>query len=122
MDTLTEFLLDCFAEDEAVAKAASTGPWKVNDETYAETIYAADGYTTVVAGGKWGGEASVFDDTADAIHIALHDPARVLAECEAKRLILALSEHGCGDDYERVQRALALPYADRPGYQQKWKP
>jgi hypothetical protein len=71
---------------------------------------------------------------------------RVLAECEAKRRIIAL--HGydeslydnkdedepryclaCGDsDYEvgpypcDTVRLLALPYADRPGYQEEWRP
>lgn len=64
------------------AGAATPGPWKVDDETYAETIYAADGFTAVVAGGRWGGEASVFNETADAAFIALLGPpvARALAE------------------------------------------
>jgi hypothetical protein len=86
--TITEFLLARVAEDEASAKAASPGPWKVDSEDYAETIYAGDGYNSVVSGGRWGGEASCFDKTEDALHIARHDPARVLRQCEAIRRIV----------------------------------
>lgn len=55
------------------AAKASPGPWTVDSETYAETIHDRD-HNSVVAGGRWGGEASVFSETADAIHIALWDP------------------------------------------------
>lgn len=45
---------------------------------------------------------------------------RVLAECDAKRKILA------GVDGRppslSVVRLLALPYADHPDYRQEWKP
>jgi uncharacterized protein DUF6221 len=87
MTDLVEFLTARLDEDEQVARAATKGPWSVNDESYAETIYSADG-AAVVAGGRWGGEASVFESTDDAIHIARHDPARVLREVEAKRTLL----------------------------------
>lgn len=56
------------------AAAATPGPWAVDDPAYVETIYAEDG-TSVVAGGRWGGEASVFNDSADARWIALMSPA-----------------------------------------------
>lgn len=139
MDDLMQWLGAQLDEDERVAKAANAGPWSVNDETYAETIYAADG-TDVVAGGRWGGEASVFNDTEDALHIVRHDPARVLREVEAKRRILAevVPEMNRMDDqletefgtpsnpepYEsgKLLRLLALPYADRPGYRDEWRP
>ena len=88
VDELVAWLRAQFDEDERVAKAAEDGPWHVDHEHYAEAIYSAGG-VSVVAGGRWGDEASVFNDTADAIHIALHDPARVLREVEAKRAILA---------------------------------
>jgi len=117
--TLTEFLMARIAEDEAVAKAATPGPWKVDNETYAETIYAADGFTAVVAGGRWGGEAPVFDSTADAVHIVRHNPARVLAECEAKRRILTYAEHN--DDVYLLGSYLALPYADHESFQAEWR-
>lgn len=74
-------------------------------------------------------------------------PARVLAECEAKRQIIELHgddvEHYCptGDDLSvyfnylsgwaeaadnpqlcPTLRALALPYADHPDYREEWRP
>lgn len=50
---------------------------------------------------------------------------RVLAECEAKRRIVEHCEpdpltKSPGDEY--VLRLLALPYADRPGYREEWRP
>ena len=62
--TLTEFLLARIAEDEAEARKA--GPMWRNE---------------------WSAE-----DVDVTLHIERHDPARVLAECEAKRRIVA--NHG----------------------------
>lgn len=76
-------------------------------------------------------------------HIACHDPARVLAEIDAKRRILddivpdadgldmqvdgefrvgrrdLAAEPYLGD---ALMQLLALPYADRPGYRSEWRP
>ncbi|MFF0277429.1 DUF6221 family protein [Streptomyces sp. NPDC004330] len=72
-------------------------------------------------------------------HIVRHDPARVLAEVEAKRRIIALCEPplvdvtGLGDAERQympgqgdpwgvdVLRLLALPYASHPGYRDTWR-
>ena len=84
--------------------------------------------------------------TVAAAHIARWDPARVLAEVAAKREIIKVvlwyeakidGEWGCchsedsigegncpgrqPNDIE-VLRLLALPYADRPGYRESWRP
>lgn len=70
--------------------------------------------------------------------------SRVLAECQVKRAIIELHQHaqkrydqerdsgyGDGSDMEwltklealePVARHLALPYADRPGYREEWRP
>lgn len=77
----------------------------------------------------------------DAEHIAEFDPARVLAEVDAKRRIIDQYEQlradvahwrGLGDEdaapvatewaYGEVVKMLALPYADRPGYLEEWRP
>lgn len=84
--TIVEFLLERIAEDEAVAGAASGGGWHVDNDTYAESIHNLHGL--VIGGGRWGGEASVFETTEDAIHIARFDPMRIMAECKAKRAIV----------------------------------
>ena len=75
-------------------------------------------------------------DPSAAGHIVRWDPARVLAEIDAKRRILAECERmllrdrlrpgdywdGCRDALRSTVIALALPYADRPGYREEWRP
>jgi Family of unknown function (DUF6221) len=123
--TLTEFLMARIAEDEAVARAVTPGPWwieKTSSHMDTETWAVADierfrGYTNHV---------SVGEDKPLAEYIARHDPARVLAECEAKReIIKAADEVGRGTGWITTQtflQLLALPYADHPDYQQEWRP
>jgi hypothetical protein len=130
---LVEFLRARLDEDASVARAATPGPWAVDNVEYAESILAAD-RTAVVGGGRWGGEASVFETTEDALHIARHDPERVLAEVETKRRIVFLAERlpeltastdmfdNNRDAWAEVLKRLALPYADHPDYQGAWKP
>jgi hypothetical protein len=59
-------------------------------------------------------------------HIARHDPARVLAEVDAKRRIIVECESLIDDPAVRAMETalclLALPYADHPDYDQTWKP
>jgi hypothetical protein len=59
-------------------------------------------------------------------HIARHDPARILAEVEAKRRIVDryawLCEHGDTGGTAWVLPLLALPYADHPDYRNEWRP
>jgi hypothetical protein len=76
---------------------------------------------------------------AIAIHALRHDAARVLADVEAKRRIIALNDEATTDaqssDYlvagparllgrafEPVLRLLALPYAAHPDYRPEWAP
>lgn len=84
---------------------------------------------------------------ADAAHIARHDPARVLAEVDAKRRLLdeilwyeSMQDGDCGCGHgpdaiaagecklgggpDRITafRILALPYAAHPDYQDAWRP
>jgi hypothetical protein len=147
--TLTEFLLARIAEDEEVARAASPASW-------------TQGVKRAGSPGRWHGiEAySVLVDRSDRVftegaplvadspsvsdveHIARHDPARVLAECEAKRRIVAMGqfsdspesavdfwlEVGEGKTPPQpvgalvdVFRALALPYADHPDFREEWR-
>lgn len=58
-------------------------------------------------------------------------PARLLADCEAKRRILDAAaayspelEHGDNGEWalDMALRALALPYAHLAGYREEWKP
>jgi hypothetical protein len=87
MTDLVERLRAALDRTKQKARAATEGPWKVDNEAYAEAIYAADG-TAVVAGGRWGGEASVFESTEDALHIASWDPNNVLRLIERDRALV----------------------------------
>lgn len=140
---LIAFINARYDEREQAATAATPGPWTVDSTTYAESISTPDG-TYVVAGGRWGDEASVFETTEDAIHIALHNPEAVLADIAAKRRILERHanydypfdpEDGPGS-YSWTGRCdhchepwpcpdlrdLALPFSRHPDYQQEWAP
>jgi hypothetical protein len=137
--TLAAWLLEQIEADEAVARAAiSAGSprWEVRGERVEVAGYV----------GEWDAFSCtiVFDEgspSADqAAHIARHDPARVLAECAAKRRIVDRAEHvreqieslryDEGEDqttlataaYELAHsmRALASVYADAPGWRSEW--
>ncbi|TDD79004.1 DUF6221 family protein [Actinomadura rubrisoli] len=68
-----------------------------------------------------------------ALHIARHDPARVVAEVEVKRRLLDLHTRSngtgvcqaCGESVREggctTLRLLAMPYADHPAYRKTWK-
>jgi hypothetical protein len=76
----------------------------------------------------WGDDAG----TPAERHIARHDPARVLREIEAKRDLLRFAEGihdhhetfttGVASRLEDTLRLFAAAYADRPGYQETWRP
>jgi Family of unknown function (DUF6221) len=66
------------------------------------------------------------DGEVYAEHIARHDPARVLADLEVKRQIVAecaahLIREGCSR-CERTLRLLASLYANHPDYIEEWRP
>jgi hypothetical protein len=133
---LVQWLGEQLDEDERIARAAAPGPWQVDSTIHTESINAGNG-TTVIAGGRWGDEASVFESDEDAAHVVRHDPARVLREIEAKRAIVAryeramenrrahpkdLASAGALLALHGVVGLLALPYADREGYREEWRP
>lgn len=139
MDDLIAFLNARLDDDERLASAASPGPWSENAES--DEVMAVDGITVCDGFALSGNQLR-----ATVAHIARHDPARVLAEVEAKRRIL--DEHRpivdgdrdpawpppghCAEcwspkheDYHpwpcRIVRLLALSYADHEDYREVWK-
>ncbi|MDX2550101.1 DUF6221 family protein [Streptomyces stelliscabiei] len=148
MSGLVEFLRARLDEDEATAEAArrqvaerACPPPQVDE-------WAA-------RAGHWGVVPWLYSGRAEADlaqwgrveiatlamdYIARHDPARVLAEVEAKRRILddvvptmqsdelrIAGEWGVGSDPVReasddLLSLLALPYVDHPDYREEWKP
>jgi hypothetical protein len=97
MTDLAEFLLARIAEDEAVAREAV----------------------------RWSEGASQWGDSGepDWEHIARHDPARVLAECDAKRRIVQmLEDDDPGEWGDGALRHLASVCADHPDCRDEWRP
>lgn len=138
--TLTDFLLARIAEDEVGAREASPSPWSypgiesvsggmIYDKTRTiGSVYyeQPDDHDGSIVRHMLAPEAD-----ANGAHIARHDPARVLAECEAKRRIVeqASEDHAEGGGItsaeialQHILCALALPYADHPDYREEWKP
>ena len=124
MNDLTAFLNARLDEDEAAAKAAWGVEW--------DWRYVAQ---------PFGERPSI----AHTVHIARHDPARVLREVEAKRAILdrhmphqpafgGLACDWCSEDVDdRPQiakerwpcpdvRSIATVWSDHPDYRPEWKP
>ncbi|MGW2223815.1 DUF6221 family protein [Streptomyces formicae] len=93
-----------------------------------------------------GGDQFYAGDRTVANHIVAHDPTRVLREIDAKRRILVEHTPGrpkgrpnmerhclvcttaqvwdaaAGESNCLTSRLLALPYANRPGYREEWRP
>lgn len=134
--------------DERVATDAENNEdarrWSASDDPWSGRVLDGNGDIVVYDEGS--------PSFQEATHIARHDPARVLAEVEAKRRIMAIHNRradafpalaggpfdnccdGCGfegpcedpvtEDINDcpILRLLALPYADRPGYREEWRP
>jgi uncharacterized protein DUF6221 len=158
MDDLSTWLLEQIAEDDRLAKAATPGPWQWDGDAVDQVAQSPD-YIARYRYIGWDGDDREGVLAVNGEHIAAWDPARVLAECEAKRRVLQRHQpveqwHGHGQ-YRRLYRIecstclegsppddpndpgcyhgnlewpcpeirdAASPYADRPGYQEEWKP
>lgn len=83
MTGLREFLLACVAEDEEAARAAAIGPWRVDYEE--DDLQVLAGNNEVL----FDNEGALPPGPEDWRHIVRWNPARVLAECGAKRRIIA---------------------------------
>lgn len=132
MDDLVQWLGGQLGVDAARAVAACEGGkglWREEDpERYPGRIVDERGELVVYDSGA--------PSEGQGAHIAEHDPARVLREIDAKRQMLSTIVEGVaafdgmdpmttvidadvGDD---LLKLLALPYADRPGYREEWRP
>lgn len=122
MDELTRWLGQQLDEDERIARAlvddkrpGRADPWEFCDDG---SIRDTGRHRSLRVKFTWAPEAK---------HIIRHDPARVLREIDAKRRVLREYER-CGpktQGYPGLRyavRCLALPYADRPGYKESWRP
>lgn len=151
--TLTDFLLARIAEDEAAARAATPGPWRWDNDEFFDAPKGSCQHGTdwrdhgpdlisTAPGARveddeddtcWVISATGYDASSvnilrgDAEHIASWNPARVLAECEAKRRIVQEwdeahpADGGLMYGLETAIRALAAVYADHPDYRDDYR-
>ena|SRR5689334_22914561 len=117
---LVEWLREQIDHDARVAAAAAPGTW----EQYGEAIAAQ-------VPGRYGSTISIYDEgghtAADAEHIVLWQPSRVLDEMDTKRRLLDLLgsyaeflEDGPPTWPMDALRILAHPYRERPGFREEW--
>ena len=124
---MAAYLLSRIAEDERVAREAVVGRgavWTQGDDD-------APGWDRdlVYFHSDRSGWAQ-FGDEAVAAHIACLDPARVLAECAAKRRVVECCQWAQdnrddidwrhADMADRVLHYLVLVHADRPDFPPEW--
>lgn len=131
MDDLIEFLHARLDDDERIARAATDGPWTIR-------FLGLHDLSTVVKGVELLAQLDGSRAASNSVHMAVHNPARVLAEVDAKRRILEwhIGQRDdktpwgdpvvicyCGYDLPcSTLRLLALPYADHPDYRDAWRP
>ncbi|MFF7147498.1 DUF6221 family protein [Streptomyces griseoaurantiacus] len=139
MEELVEWYGQQLDEDERIARAAAEPEeWvelnRAPQLSWSVELWADPDCAAVVAE-----ESSAYpvvvttqgmsdaDAEARVAHIVAHDPARVLREIDAKRRIIGrINSHaavmGRDEIHDDLLRSLALPYADRPGYKESWRP
>jgi hypothetical protein len=110
VNELADFLLARIDEDSALAHSADQDAQRLSPIT--DELSADPGDHRIVHMFRW-------------------SPARVLADCEARRRIVEdylaqLNSHRSGWDARAPRdhplRALALPYSDHADYREEWRP
>jgi hypothetical protein len=139
VDDLAAWLTEILKEDEARVRAA------IDDDCGQDGGFE-DSFDRLTGGPERGGPTAVlprFGEAAAAL-IVWNTPRRALARIAADRQILALhavvvsdanhaplgptcSTCGAWEEYPedwpcQTVKLLALPHADRPGYQEAWRP
>lgn len=117
--TLTDFLLARIQEDDEAARSIASAP----------PVYEHFGDTAIEAAANLAVSEGAWDETGAFLQ-RFADPARVLAELEAKRRIVEavttgpMAVVGAGEPSPwslKMLGILALPYSDHPDYQQEWR-
>lgn len=130
MDDLIAFLRARYDEREQAANAATwhedAGTWRAELSPYGygkspgPRWYVIDSMDDGVVSNV---DPQASEDEGVAQHIALNDPAFVVADVAAKRRIIGWADSPALPDIERyyVLHALAMPYADHPDYREEWR-
>ena len=133
---IVEFLEARIAEDEGAAEAATEGPWEWRPKGDTPGIYPVDGRLGWVALPQMTQQQYLALTSSDpgapkhsnAEHIARHNPARILAECKAKRAIIDAIRRQEEDDDPMawivasgiLLKTMAAVYADHEDYAHIW--
>jgi hypothetical protein len=124
VDDLITWFREQLDDDERIASAAGS-----LNSTWREV-----GRTGVIVCSEGGRAEELIEAhiAPPAPHITRFDPARVLREVEAKRRLVELHSPGSDpcDAHDASLRSvpcevielLALPFSDRPGYREEWRP
>lgn len=143
MDDLVRWLGEQYDEDERIARRLlnDTRPGRAERWEFCDDGAIRDT-------GERRSLRVKFTWSPEAEHIVRHDPARVLREIDAKRQLIARGGPFCTSDCDEpgnepmdpdtnwttplehhldcaayeAAKLIALPYADRPGYKEKWRP
>jgi hypothetical protein len=149
VDELVQWLREQLDEDERTARAASHvlrngAHWSLDEWQGREQPHSLIAQGTAEQPVALGHFTADPVPTEQAEHIVTWDPARVLREIDAKRRLVDLhakdeyydgcvicdngnNSCGCMSGWHwkypcDTLKILALPYADRPGYQDDWRP
>lgn len=127
--TITEFLLVRIAEDEAAAEAAvakSGRSWHREEGHTGSVVGTSSDYRSSYRsdpGILWDWESGfICAHTESVDHIARHDPARVVAECAAKRRIIEdhVLDVGLDDRKPGCRSCSETSYYDGGRYSTGW--
>jgi hypothetical protein len=138
MDDLVQWLRAQLDEDEQIARAVEDrsapwdGQWMADGDSAVRTV---NGHVLFYRHDSGPLKPGLAD------YVAEWDPARVLRDIDAKRAIVARYEFVCteasrttiteeerevwvqvGGTLQSCVLQLALPYTDRPGYRDEWRP
>lgn len=131
MSDIADFLRARYAEQRELALAASPGPWQANGEH--DEVIAVDGITVAEGFALSGRQLRATVD-----HIAVHNPAAVLADLDAKLFLIEGCEHALAaaeadptteaaknstEVIDRLLRYFAAPFAGHPDHKgEEWAP
>lgn len=126
MDDLIIWLRAQLDEDEQTALVAIEGPWRV--EPMRDFHFGVVSSETGFEGED--DQLAITNLQTDAEHICRHDPARVLREVVAKREIITVCAAAIGGNVnpgamgnaEFILQLMGVPYSDRSGYCEEWRP
>lgn len=141
---LVAFVRSRLDEDEAVARAATAGPWSRMGQRVLDPAPPSDRLGIGMAVGH---AAATADYNETAVHIVRWGPTRALAEIEAKRQLIKSGDTlFCTCDFAdsppmdpdtnwtvqiphhydctayRIAQVLATAYRDHPDYREEWLP